>query len=151
MEDVSPLDMEGKTIALTSCTIANEARDVVKPDVTLHWDDLELSTDSTEALTVGAEPSSDVLTTPSVRRVDAVEKGTAMSSTTKVPSTVSPTEGSGPIVRHHDYTFGSTCGCCDEGYSNVVNSQGVSDRVEWNFVVSKVFTWEETGQLFLVQ
>jgi len=88
MEDVSPPDMEGKTIALTSCTIANEARDVVEPDVTLHWNDLGLSTDSTEALAVRAKPSSNTLTSPWVQRVDVVKKGAVMSSTTKVPSTV---------------------------------------------------------------
>jgi len=59
----------------------------------LHWDDLNLSTNSMDTLTVGAEPLSDVLTTPSVRRVDAVETGTA---TTKVPSTASPVEGAEP-------------------------------------------------------
>ena len=44
---------------------------------------------STVSLTEGDDPSSVILTTPSVQRVDAVERGAAMSSAVKVPSTVS--------------------------------------------------------------
>jgi len=77
MEDVSPPGMEGKTIALTSHTVANEACDVLEPDIMLHWNDLELSTDSTEALVVETEPLSDILKSPLIKHVDA-EKGNVL-------------------------------------------------------------------------
>ena len=54
MEDVSQPDMEGKTIALTSCTVADEARDVFGPEVMLHWNDMELSTDSYRSINCGS-------------------------------------------------------------------------------------------------
>ena len=67
MKDVFPT-------RLTSHTVANEACDMSEPDVMLHWNDLELSTNSTEALIVEADPSSDVLKTPPIKHVNA-EKG----------------------------------------------------------------------------
>ena len=78
MESVSPPGMEGKTIALTSHTDANETCGVFEPDVMLHWNDLELSTDSTEALIVGAEPSSDILNTPLIQHLNAETKGSVL-------------------------------------------------------------------------
>jgi len=47
---------------------------MLEPDVMLHWNDMELSTDSTEALIVEADPSSDILKTTPIKHVDA-EKG----------------------------------------------------------------------------
>jgi len=57
-----------------SRTVANEACNVFEPDIMLHWNDLELSTDSTEALIVETESLSDILKTPLIKHMDA-EKG----------------------------------------------------------------------------